>query len=107
MDMRDYIGPSYIKYPDVVDAPRREKIRAIEDGNFDSKVLEFESGDLFSLNKTNARTLARAYGWESDNWIGKVVELYAGETTFEKQAQQSVLVRPISPPEIDKDRVPF
>ena len=65
MDMRDYVGPSYIKVPDVVDAPRREKIAALQDGSF-GKELKFESGDLLSLNKTNARTLVRAYGWESD-----------------------------------------
>jgi len=55
--------------------------------------------------------LVRAYGWDSDKWIGKVVELYAGETTFEKQAQQSVLVKPISPPgpgnALDQDDIPY
>ena len=37
MDMRDYVGPSYIKYPDVVDAPRQERIVAIQEGSFDCK----------------------------------------------------------------------
>ena len=96
MDMRDYVGPSYIKYAHIVDAPRKEEIVAIREGSFGLELV-FASGDLLSLNKTNARTLARAYGWESDNWIGKTVELYAGETTFEKQTQQSVLIKPISP----------
>ena len=96
MDMREYVGPSYIKYPDVAEAPRKERIVAIQEGSFGLELV-FASGDLLSLNKTNARTLARAYGWESDNWIGKTVELYAGETTFEKQTQQSVLIKPISP----------
>jgi hypothetical protein len=111
MDMRDYVGPSYIKYPDVVDAPRQERIVAIQEGSFDCKDLKFASGDLLSLNKTNARTLVRAYGWESNNWIGKTVELYGGETTFEKQAQHSVLIKPISPPKpLDtppSDDIPF
>lgn len=110
MDMRDYVGPSYIKYPDVVDAPRQERIVAIQEGSFGLELV-FGSGDLLSLNKTNARTLARAYGWESDNWIGKTVELYAGETTFEKQTQQSVLIKPISLPKpLDtppNDDIPF
>ena len=69
MDMRDYVGPSYIKYPDVVDAPRQERIVAIQEGSFGCKDLKFASGDLLSLNKTNARTLVRAHGWESNNWI--------------------------------------
>lgn len=111
MDMREYAGGGYIKYKDVVESSLREKIVAIQEGNFDSKDLKFESGSLLSLNKTNARALARAYGWESDDWIGKEIELYAGETTFDKQPQQSVLIKPISPPGAQNstkdDDVPF
>jgi hypothetical protein len=107
MDVRDYVGPSRIKYQDVVDAPRRETIVEVEKGSFDCLEIKFASGDLLSLNKTNARTLARAYGWESDNWVGKIVQLYAGETIFEKQTQQSVLVKPLSPADAHVDDVPF
>ena len=98
MDMSDYIGPSFIKYQDVVHASRTERIVAVQQGKFDRLDLKFASGDLLSLNRTNARILARAYGMDTDNWIGKLVELYAGETSYEHQTQQSVLVRPISPP---------
>jgi hypothetical protein len=99
MDMRNYIGPSFIKYQDVVHASREEKVVAVEEGKFDRLDLKFASGDLLSLNRTNARVLAQAYGWETNNWIDKLIELYAGETTYDHQTQQSVLVRPVSPPQ--------
>jgi hypothetical protein len=37
------------------------------------------SGQMLSLNKTNVGNLLRDFGEESDNWIGQLVEIYAGE----------------------------
>jgi hypothetical protein len=42
--------------------------------------------------------LLRAYGKHDTDWIGKEIELYAGEVEFQKKMQPSVIVRPISPP---------
>jgi hypothetical protein len=58
----------------------------------------FKSGDILSLNATNVKILQKAYGVDSDLWIGKKVELYAGEVEYQKKMQPSVLIRPISPP---------
>lgn len=34
------------------------------------------------LNKTNARVIESAYGSETDDWRGKPIEIYVGETQY-------------------------
>jgi hypothetical protein len=57
------------------------------------------------VNATNNRILMRAYGRNSDDWVGKEIELYLGEIEFQGTAREAVLVRPISPP-IKKPKKP-
>jgi hypothetical protein len=96
MDMRKYYA-GYIKVEDL-DSPRQEQIEDCRVGNFDRPVLHFESGDKLSLNFTNTRTLGGAFGDDSNEWIGKTIELYVGQVKYQGELQPSVLVRPISPP---------
>jgi len=59
--------------------------------------------------------LTRAYGKESDHWLGKEVELEVGEIQFRGESQEIILVKPISPPIGNKasprpdpdDEIPF
>jgi hypothetical protein len=94
MLMKQYAATSFIGLEDVANGPRRDVIIGVSMGNFDRPVLELRSGDRFSANKTNVRALVKAYGDDSDGWINKVIELYAGETTYNGEKQNSVLVRP-------------
>jgi len=34
----------------------------------------------------------------SDDWIGKEIELFLGQVEFQKKTQEAVLVRPVLPP---------
>ena len=52
----------------------------------------------WSVNATNNSVLVRAYGPNSDDWIGKELELFHGEIEYQGKMQEAVLVRPISPP---------
>jgi hypothetical protein len=70
---------------------------AVEDGSFDKSVLRFNDDTLLSINATNAKTLLRAYGEESDDWVGKMVELYIGSTSYQGQPKDSILIKAISP----------
>src|SRR4051794_21868965 len=94
--MTEYAGSSYIKFDDVVGAPRREKIADVRKGDFGRPVLALESGALLTVNQTNARTLVRAYGKDPSKYIGMIVELFAGQTKYENEIKDSVLIRPIS-----------
>jgi hypothetical protein len=79
MDMRKFSGEHFIKTADVRDGPLQMQIAVVREGKFDKPDLVFESGDLLSLNATNNQILLRAYGPNSDNWIGKDIELFLGE----------------------------
>jgi hypothetical protein len=100
MDTRKF-GSGFIRPDDVRDGPRSEKISYVfEHDKFGCLVLEFESGDQFSLNQTNVRALHKAYGWESDNWIGHIVELSLGHYKDWKsdppEEKETVVLRTIS-----------
>jgi hypothetical protein len=97
--MSGYSGAPFIKLDDVRDAPIRGTIFGVEeDEKYGKPVLTFEDGEKFSVNSTNNRILLRAYGKHDTDWIGKEIELYAGEVEFQQKMQPAVKVRPISPP---------
>jgi hypothetical protein len=98
MDTRKYAGPTFIGLGDVNGGALREQIAVVNLGKYDKLNVVFESGDILSLNATNVKILQKAYGVDSDLWIGKEGELYAGEVEYQKKMQPSVLIRPISPP---------
>lgn len=50
------------------------------------------------LNKTNAKTIAKLYGNETDSWPGKRVTLYATTCTAFGQIVDCVRVREVAPP---------
>jgi hypothetical protein len=97
IDMRKYASENYITVADVRDGPLQMKIVDVREGKFDKPDLVFETGDILSLNATNRKTLIRAYGFTSDAWISKKIELILGEIPFDKKPQEAVIVRPISP----------
>ena len=97
MDMKQYGASAFIGVENLRDDPRQEAIAAVALGKFDRPTVTFESGDQFSLNKTNTRILINAYGPSSQDWIGKTIELFIGTATYNKEERESVVVRPISP----------
>jgi hypothetical protein len=98
MDMRRFSGEHYIKVAEVRDGPIHAQIAAVKQGKFDKPDLVFETGDVLSLNATNSKILLRAFGPNSEDWIGKQLELFLGEVQFQQKVQEAVIVRPISPP---------
>jgi len=99
MDMRKFSGDHFIKLDDVRDGPLHEVIAAVKLGKYDKPDLVFESGDLLSLNATNNKALIRAYGRNSDDWIGKEIDLLQGEIPFNNEMKETVIVQPASPPQ--------
>ena len=98
MDMQKFSGGSFVKVDDVKEGPIKEQIDTVTIGKWDKPNLVFESGNLLSVNATNNLILMRAYGRNSDDWVGKEVELYLGKIEFQGIPREAVLVRPISPP---------
>jgi hypothetical protein len=98
MDISDQISSGFIKVPDLAGGTRRAVIAEVRPGKYERPDVEFQDGSMLSLNATNLRTLAAAWGTETDLWVGKEVEAYVGKTTYNGKEQDSVLLLPISPP---------
>ena len=99
MDMSKYIGGLFLKVEDIkANGPVRVRIVDVSEGRFGKPDLTFDDGTRLSCNVTNGRVLARAYGFDSDDWIDKEVELVVGEIQYEGKPQEAVLIKPISPP---------
>jgi hypothetical protein len=100
MDTRKY-SSGFIKPDDVRDGPRQVRIIAVlESQKYTRLELELESGDQFSLNVGNTKALQKAYGVESDDWLGHVIELSLGHykdwKTDPPEEKETVVLRPIS-----------
>jgi hypothetical protein len=102
MDMRKFSGNAFLKIDDVRDGPLQERIAGVVMGKYDKPDIIFESGARLSLNATNNKTLRKAYGADSDDWIGHTVELFLGEIEYQGKMQAAILVRPISKAESDE-----
>jgi hypothetical protein len=100
MDMRKF-SSGFIKPDDVRDGPRQETIINIYTSEkYGCPVLEFESGDQFSLNNTNNKILMKAWGFDGDLWLSLELELSLGHykdwNTDPPEEKETVVVRPIS-----------
>jgi hypothetical protein len=78
MDVKQFAaGP--IKPDQVRDGPLVMKIiNVYESEKYNVPVLELDNGDTFLLNVGNTRILAKAWGFETDAWLGLEVELSLG-----------------------------
>jgi len=99
MDVKKYLGNAFLKIADVkVNGPIKVTIVDVSVGDYEKLDASFDDGTRLSLNVTNTRALARAYGTDSDAWFGKQVELSLGEIAYQGKAQETITLTPISPP---------
>ena len=107
MDVSKYMGAAFLKLGDVkVNGPLRLIITDVEEGKYDRPDVSFDDGTRLGLNVTGMRTLARAWGIDTDAWIGKEVELSVGETDINGKMEEMIVVTPISPAIPREDRPP-
>ncbi len=101
MNMSKFSGENFVKVNDVRDGSMEGKIAGVREGKYGKPDLILASGDVLSLNVTNNKTLIRAYGSNSDDWVGKEVELFLGKIPFNGVDNDAVLVKAISPADAD------
>jgi hypothetical protein len=101
MDARKFAS-KYVKPDDVREGPIQTRIISIfESDRFDRPVLELETGSEFMLNDGNVNILIKAWGHETDTWIGREVQLELG--TYKDwradppEDKETVRVRAMSP----------
>ncbi len=61
-------------------------------------VISFvESDKLFCLCKTNAKSIAKVYGSELENWLGKRITIYPTKVAFGGNTVDAVRIREVAP----------
>ena len=59
--------------------------------------MTFDDGSKLGLNATNGRKIAKAWTFESANWLNKQVKLSAGVVPYNGEDQATIVLEPLSP----------
>jgi hypothetical protein len=102
MDMREFAGSKYIKPDQVRDGPIQTRVvNVFKSEQHGRPVLELEDGSQFTLNDSNNNALMKAWGYNSDDWIGQEIELFLGTyknwRTDPPSDAETVKVKAVSP----------
>jgi hypothetical protein len=97
-------GPTkkWLNFEDLHDKPPiREHIGLVKvdtSGKFGERIVLtlVPSGQMLSLNKTSVGNLLRDFGESDDDWLGKPVEVYAGEVQTNNGPTDAILVRGVT-----------
>ena len=105
MDARKYAS-TYVKPDNVRDGPIQTRIvNVFKHEQFGRPVLELETGSQFTLNESNTNTLIKAWGHNTDDWIGQELALELGTYKDWKknppEEKETVKVRAISPAKVE------
>lgn len=99
--LKDMFPSKYLKASDfdetgsvlTIERIKEESIGAGKDAD-EKWVLYFEENDKgLVLNKTNTNIIAGMYGDDTDDWIGKLVTLYATETSFQGEQVECIRIK--------------
>ena len=115
-DMRKYTS-GFITPDDVRSGPIEARIVNVYiSEKHEVPVLELESGDQFMAWPSNGRKLARAYGFQSEDWVGHLIRLELGTyVNKDGESKETVNLTPISsrdgnsnggPQRADPDKLP-
>jgi hypothetical protein len=109
MDVRRFIKPQRFKYAELqASGPQRGAIVEVKDGEkYDRPDMTVEvDGLLFvlGLNTGNMTRLGAAWGWDTDRWTGRTVEIEAGEAAFGNGTVESIIAAPVGPPATPEER---
>jgi hypothetical protein len=101
MDARKYAS-KYVKPDNVRDGAIATRIvNVFEDERYNRLTLELETGSQFGLNDGNTNTLIKAWGHDTDGWIGLELALELGTYKDWRDDpptdKETVRVRAISP----------
>jgi hypothetical protein len=101
MDARKYAS-KYVKPDNVRDGPIQTRVvNVFEHERYSQLVLELETGSQFTLNDGNTNVLIKAWGADTDNWIGLELALelgfYKDWRADPPEDKETVRVRAVSP----------
>jgi hypothetical protein len=101
VDARQYAS-RYVKPDNVRDEPLQTRVvNVFEEERYGRLTLELETGSQFSLNDGNTNALIKAWGHDTDTWIGLELALELGTYKDWREdppaEKETVRVRAISP----------
>ena len=71
-------------------------------------VVAFTDGRKLIANKTNGKTLAKAFGPKTEGWVGKPITLFTAMVQFKDDVVQGIRVRPAKAAAAGpNDEIPF
>ena len=105
MNIHGAFPSTYLRHADlqgrrIVVTIERITIETMGDGeNKDTKPVVYFVGakKAMAFNKTNALEVAMAYGDETDNWVGKQIEVFPSMTQYKGVPTPCIRVRPVYP----------
>jgi hypothetical protein len=97
MDMTGYGGDSYLTLADLrASGPLQTTITKIEEGQFDKPVASLADGSNLQLNVSNTRRLIKAWGPNSDDWLGREIAIAVEQVDYKGEPTDAIVVTPIS-----------
>lgn len=110
MDVSSFLGGNFLTQLDLPPDPQTCTIRGASQQQVGTDVkicLQLaEHAKPLGLNKTNLRTIAQAYGTDSNAWIGRQVELYRDRTQFQGALVPCIRLRIPAPPQAAPPAMP-
>ena len=87
-----YVSSGDLNGEDITVTIQRARIDEIE--GEDCLMLSFEGRKKdFVVNKTNAKSIAKLHGDETDDWIGKQITLYQTQTEYKGEMVDCIRIR--------------
>ena len=78
MDARKFAS-KYVRPDNVRDGAIQTRIISVlEDDRYNRLLLELETGSQFALNDGNTNSLIKAFGHDTNTWIGREIQLELG-----------------------------
>jgi len=119
-DISDFFQSNYIKSADLLNKPVTlimNELQMIEFDDGEKPALSFHKTDKqMILNRTNANTIVKLYGSNTDTWKGKEITLITAQVMFRGSMVPAIRIKdevpenpPIQPtnPEITDNDIPF
>jgi hypothetical protein len=96
MDLDELYPSRYLRSTDL-NRPTQFTIGSVKRASLNGEpkvVVSFKDSDKeWIANKTNGRLIARMYGKETSNWIGKTITLYSADVEFKGELVPGIRVR--------------
>ena len=81
-----------------IESVKAEKLQRADGDSDQGYVVTFKGAKkAWVLNKTNAKTIAKIHGKETDNWVGKRITLFATTCDAFGETVDCIRVRPVKP----------